>query len=80
MSKMAYPKLGEHVTGRCICCGRVPRNSETYGPHREGWDLTGTCPKCWETEITAVETEAADEIAVDGALYEEMTGKTLGDK
>ena len=43
-----YPKLGERVTGRCICCGRVPRNSETYGPHREGWDFTGVCPECWD--------------------------------
>jgi hypothetical protein len=33
-----------------------------------------------EEEMAAIEADVADEIAFDGAAYEEMTGKTLGDK
>jgi hypothetical protein len=48
---VTQPKLGELVTEPCIRCKREPREGEMFGPHAEGWDFIGLCPKCWD-EIT----------------------------
>ena len=84
---MRLPKLSKPIDGPCTRCKREPRPGETYGPHEEGWDFTGICPTCWneitaepEEEEAALERDAVEEaFGPDGVLYEDATGKTLGD-
>jgi len=90
------PRAGDEVILPCRFCKRDPRPGEKFGTEPEAWDFTGICPECWDEKIAepdddeedplAEEEEALERDAVeetfgeDGALYEEMTGKTLGDK
>lgn len=85
------PRRGEPVDAPCTRCDRQPRPGERHGVGPDDWDFTGLCPQCWDTvtidpEDAEAEAQALEQDAVresfgdDGLLYEELTGKTLGDK